>query len=134
VSKRAYYLEYPDKGFASILKEDAEDSVIWTAEEPDSDAHIAYLKQDGYEVIHFISSAYERKEIGRTRRTWHNIQPNAERTQEFLRSFANNRETLGRWEKEDDEAYPDAEERRQRLIEIARNAEEVALLANNATS
>jgi hypothetical protein len=108
--------------------------VIWTSDEPDSDAHIAYLKQDGYEVIHFLSSAYQRKGIGRTRRTWHNIQPNAERTQEFLRSFAKNRDTLERWEREDDEAYPDAEERRQRLIEIARNAEEVARLANNATS
>jgi hypothetical protein len=118
MTKRAYYIEYPDKGFATIFKEDAEDSVIWTAEEPDADGHIAHLQQDGYQVIHFVSSAYARKGVGRTRRQWHRIDKNMEATQAVLRSFANYDETVERWEREDEEAYPDIEERRQRVLAL----------------
>jgi hypothetical protein len=126
MDKMAYYIEYPDKGFATIFKEDAEDSVIWTAEEPDADGHIALLQQDGYQVIHFVSSAYERKGVGRTRRKWHRIEDDTEALQALLRSFAEYDETVERWEREDEEAYPDIEERRRRVLAIAGDLTAVA--------
>ena len=122
MNKRAFYIEYPDKGFATIIRDDAEDSVISTAEKPDSDSYIAYLQQEGYEVIAFISSGYEYPGIGRTRRKWHRIDVNHLGIQEVSRSFTENIEAVEMWEKEDEEAYDDIVERRQRVLGLVPSA------------
>jgi hypothetical protein len=87
--KRAYYLEFTDKGFAVVIKDDGEKQTIWTAETPDADAFIAQLHCESYEIIAYISAAYKNKrdEEARPRRKWHPLDVNSDQVHEHLKNI-----------------------------------------------
>ena len=71
MSKRAYYIEYPDKEMAVMVKHGEDGVAITTSGDPWPEAYIASLMIDGYEVFAQTSTLHEVD--GRDYRHWQPI-------------------------------------------------------------